>query len=199
MLQSCLHVCSFESRVLGTPIESAVKMSSALVPLQVLWGASGEALPGELVGLLGPSGAGKSSMLEILAGRKSTGAVTGTVLCNGLPLGPSFKRLSCYVPQEDVFVPVSPGPSCLAPLHDCIVVQTWPWANPGDTTTFRAAQLQKAKPESCCTVSFQGPSHDLSSSHTPGLVPESYIALVCCAGAVCVGDAALCSTAEPAL
>ena len=107
-------MCASQIKLVGSthPCQPAAHKVSRVVPLQVLWGASGEALPGELVGLLGPSGAGKSTLLDILAGRKRTGAVTGTVLCNGLPLGPKFKRLSCYVPQEDVFVPVSPGKAC---------------------------------------------------------------------------------------
>ena len=82
--------------------------------LQVLSHTSGEALPGELVGLLGPSGAGKSTLLDLISGRKTTGHVTGSVTCNGLAIGPSLKRLSAYIPQEDVFVPVSVPHSCTA-------------------------------------------------------------------------------------
>ena len=73
--------------------------------LQVLSKAYGAALPGEMVGLLGPSGAGKSTLLDILAGRKSVGKQTGTVSCNGRPLGAASRQLSAYVPQENHFVP----------------------------------------------------------------------------------------------
>ena len=76
-------------------------------PWQVLFGATGQASPGELVGLMGPSGAGKSTLLDIISGRKSTGHLSGHITCNGHRLDHRFKRLSAYVPQEDVFVPVS--------------------------------------------------------------------------------------------
>ena len=133
----------------------------------MLWGASGEALPGELVGLLGPSGAGKSTLLDILAGRKSTGAMTGTVLCNGLPLGPKFKRLSCYVPQEDVFVPVSPGPSWSLPSQAaCLHGQHKALGNPGGSR--HPALLELRSSEYCCTASYQSPGHVWSSGHIPG-------------------------------
>lgn len=59
------------------------------------------------MGLLGPSGAGKSTLLDIIAGRKSTGHVFGSVTCNGQPLEPKSKRMSAYVPQEDMFIAVS--------------------------------------------------------------------------------------------
>ena len=55
---------------------------------------------------MGPSGAGKSTLLDIISGRKTTGHLTGHVTCNGHRLDHRFNRLSAYVPQEDVFVPV---------------------------------------------------------------------------------------------
>ena len=61
--------------------------------------ATGSAKPGEVVGLLGPSGAGKSTLLDILAKRKTSGRISGSVLCNGGKLGADFKRRSAYVPQ----------------------------------------------------------------------------------------------------
>ena len=56
---------------------------------------------------MGPSGAGKSTLLDIISGRKSTGHLSGHITCNGHRLDHRFKRLSAYVPQEDMFVPVS--------------------------------------------------------------------------------------------
>lgn len=42
-------------------------------------GVYGGAGPGDLVALLGPSGAGKSTLMDMLAGRKSVGRLTGQV------------------------------------------------------------------------------------------------------------------------
>eukprot|EP00877_Chromochloris_zofingiensis_P013185 jgi/Chrzof1/811/Cz01g29200.t1 len=71
----------------------------------VLQGVYGHAAPGEMVALMGPSGAGKSTLMDILAGRKSVGNLTGEVLVNGAPRGPEFSRKTTYVPQEDNFLP----------------------------------------------------------------------------------------------
>jgi ATP-binding cassette subfamily G (WHITE) protein 2 len=55
--------------------------------------------------LLGPSGAGKSTLMDILAQRKSVGALTGQLLVGGRPAGRAFMRRTAYVPQDDNFVP----------------------------------------------------------------------------------------------
>jgi ATP-binding cassette, subfamily G (WHITE), member 2 len=77
----------------------------ALVDKVILHPNSGVVLPGEMCALVGPSGAGKSTLLDMLAGRKTTGKLGGTVFMNGRPAGKAFKRNSAYVAQEDVFVP----------------------------------------------------------------------------------------------
>jgi ABC-type multidrug transport system ATPase subunit len=54
---------------------------------------------------MGASGAGKTTFLDILAGRKNNGIVGGEVLVNGNPRHKkTFKRLSGYVMQDDVFM-----------------------------------------------------------------------------------------------
>jgi len=62
---------------------------------------SGLAQPGTITAIMGPSGAGKTSFLDILAGRKNTGEVTGPVLVNGHHRTKTFKRISGYVLQEE--------------------------------------------------------------------------------------------------
>jgi ABC-type multidrug transport system ATPase subunit len=57
------------------------------------------AASGCLQALLGPSGAGKSTLMDILAMRKSTGQLTGTVLLDGQPATQAFIAQSSYIPQ----------------------------------------------------------------------------------------------------
>lgn len=74
-------------------------------PVSILKGLSGVVNPGEMLAIIGGSGAGKSTLLDILAQRKSTGEITGSVKFNGSP-GASLKnllrRLTGYVTQEDI-------------------------------------------------------------------------------------------------
>jgi ATP-binding cassette subfamily G (WHITE) protein 2 len=50
--------------------------------------------------LLGPSGAGKSSLLDILACRKATGSISGSLLLDGrLVTRSTYSRRIAYVPQ----------------------------------------------------------------------------------------------------
>ena len=65
----------------------------------VLRGISGRAAPGEVHALMGPSGAGKSTLMDVLAMRKSTGALAGSVTLNGKPRTAAFLRRAAYVPQ----------------------------------------------------------------------------------------------------
>jgi ABC-type cobalamin/Fe3+-siderophores transport system ATPase subunit len=65
---------------------------------------------GHLQALLGPSGAGKSSLLDILACRKATGSISGSLLLNGVAVTrAAYSRRIAYVPQ------VTTG----APIHGC--------------------------------------------------------------------------------
>ncbi|KIY92351.1 hypothetical protein MNEG_15612 [Monoraphidium neglectum] len=79
--------------------------STAAGPKVVLDDVWGVARPGEMQALLGPSGAGKSTLMDILAMRKSLGALSGRLLVGGAPATKGFVRRTAYVPQEDNFVP----------------------------------------------------------------------------------------------
>lgn len=69
----------------------------------LLRGVSGFALPGTLTALMGASGAGKTTLMDVLAFRKTTGAVRGRISINGVPASQGMvKRVSGYVEQEDV-------------------------------------------------------------------------------------------------
>lgn len=73
--------------------------------LQNVWG---RADPGDMLALMGPSGAGKSTLMDILAGRKSVGNLTGAVLVNARPRKKAeFARKTAYVPQVCVVANVT--------------------------------------------------------------------------------------------
>lgn len=76
--------------------------------LKILHGLTGAVKPGQMLAILGGSGAGKSTLLDILAGRKGTGVIDGTVTYNGTSIGnlkSMVRRLTGYVTQEDILKP----------------------------------------------------------------------------------------------
>jgi ABC-type Mn2+/Zn2+ transport system ATPase subunit len=69
----------------------------------LLHGISGFARPGRMLALMGASGAGKTTLLDVLAGRKNSGVMTGSVMLNGFPKDErSFNRITCYIEQNDM-------------------------------------------------------------------------------------------------
>ncbi|KAF9888262.1 hypothetical protein FE257_008831 [Aspergillus nanangensis] len=58
--------------------------------------------PGNLVALMGCSGAGKTTLLDVLAQRKDSGEIHGSILIDGRPQGISFQRTTGYCEQMDV-------------------------------------------------------------------------------------------------
>ncbi|KAL4932505.1 putative ABC multidrug transporter [Aspergillus undulatus] len=69
---------------------------------QLLDQVFGYVKPGNLVALMGCSGAGKTTLLDVLAQRKDSGEVHGSILIDGRPQGISFQRLTGYCEQMDV-------------------------------------------------------------------------------------------------
>lgn len=70
--------------------------------LQILKGINGRIEPGEMCALMGASGAGKSTLLDILADRKSTGIISGSIFINGLPRTREMMNNTAYVMQDNV-------------------------------------------------------------------------------------------------
>lgn len=68
----------------------------------ILDGVHGQVRPGEILAILGSSGAGKTTLLNILAGRVTTGSLSGQILVNGQRRSKEWKRLSAYVQQDDL-------------------------------------------------------------------------------------------------
>lgn len=86
---------------------------------------SGKFPGSQLIAIMGPSGAGKSTLLDALSGFKTTG-VDGSILLNGrrrdlrkskklivkirmiktLLSTASFRRMSCYITQDDRLQPL---------------------------------------------------------------------------------------------
>jgi len=60
--------------------------------------------PGHVTAIMGPSGAGKTTFLDILAGRKNVGKISGEILVNGIPRPHYFQRISGYVLQDEKFI-----------------------------------------------------------------------------------------------
>eukprot|EP00887_Chlorella_sp_A99_P000586 scaffold17.g586.t1 len=68
--------------------------------LRLLYKVSGVFRPQVLCALMGASGAGKTTLMDVLAGRKTGGVITGAVHLNGFPKDQAtFARLSGYVEQ----------------------------------------------------------------------------------------------------
>ena len=75
-------------------------------PRQVLHGVSAT-VPSSIFAVLGPSGAGKTTMLDIIAGRKSTagGKWSGTISLNGVKMSPlELQQCVGYILQDDVMM-----------------------------------------------------------------------------------------------
>lgn len=87
-------------------VYSVTNKMNPKIKTQLLKGVSGRAHPGEMCALMGASGAGKSTLLDILAGRKTTGEISGDILFNGSERTIAITRASAYVMQDNVHIGV---------------------------------------------------------------------------------------------
>ncbi|CAK4186532.1 unnamed protein product [Aphanomyces euteiches] len=71
--------------------------------LQLINGVSGYALPGTITALMGSTGAGKTTLMDVIAGRKKAGKITGEILLNGYPATDlALQRCTGYCEQMDI-------------------------------------------------------------------------------------------------
>lgn len=71
----------------------------------LLSNVSGFFQPAQMAALMGPSGSGKTTLLDILAGRKNTGTIEGTVMYSGQKATEQFlRRYAGYVEQFDTLL-----------------------------------------------------------------------------------------------
>ncbi|KAG2439064.1 hypothetical protein HYH02_006591 [Chlamydomonas schloesseri] len=76
--------------------------------LELLKGITGFSLPGSMTALMGGSGAGKTTLMDVIAGRKTVGEITGNIWVNGHPKDQaSWARSSGYVEQMDIHSPAT--------------------------------------------------------------------------------------------
>ncbi|AET38437.1 putative ATP-dependent permease ADP1 Ecym_2737 [Eremothecium cymbalariae DBVPG len=72
----------------------------------VLNSVSGVARSGEILAIMGGSGAGKTCLLDILAMKNKTGAVSGNIKVNGTSISKGdFAKIVGFVDQEDYLLP----------------------------------------------------------------------------------------------
>ncbi|CAM0943176.1 unnamed protein product [Alopecurus aequalis] len=74
--------------------------------LQLLSDIAGAFRPGVLTALVGVSGAGKTTLMDVLAGRKTSGSIEGSICLSGYPKKQeTFARISGYCEQFDIHSP----------------------------------------------------------------------------------------------
>ncbi|KAJ5365460.1 multidrug resistance protein CDR1 [Penicillium concentricum] len=74
---------------------------------QLLQGVSGFIKQGQLTAIMGTSGAGKTTLMDVLAQRKDSGRIGGSIMINGKPQGISFQRTTGYCEQNDIHEPTA--------------------------------------------------------------------------------------------
>ncbi|GAV85816.1 ABC_tran domain-containing protein/ABC2_membrane domain-containing protein/PDR_assoc domain-containing protein [Cephalotus follicularis] len=87
--------------------------------LELLKGVSGAFRTGVLTALMGVTGAGKTTLMDVLAGRKTTGYIEGRITISGHPKKQeTFARISGYCEQTDVHSP-------LVTVYESLLYSAW--------------------------------------------------------------------------
>lgn len=74
--------------------------------VQLLQDITGAFRPGILTALMGATGAGKTTLMDVLSGRKTGGAIEGEIRIGGYPkVQDAYSRISGYCEQCDIHSP----------------------------------------------------------------------------------------------
>ncbi|CAI4290188.1 BAF_collapsed_G0005650.mRNA.1.CDS.1 [Saccharomyces cerevisiae] len=96
-----LATLSFENITYSVP-----SINSDGVEETVLNEISGIVKPGQILAIMGGSGAGKTTLLDILAMKRKTGHVSGSIKVNGISMDrKSFSKIIGFVDQDDFLLP----------------------------------------------------------------------------------------------
>ncbi|KAF8658462.1 hypothetical protein HU200_058914 [Digitaria exilis] len=96
--------------------------------VEILKGVSGYFRPGVLTALMGISGAGKTTLMDVLAGRKTSGYIKGSISISGYPKKQEmFARVSGYCEQDDIHSPQ-------VTVHESLLFSAW-LRLPGDVNS----------------------------------------------------------------
>ncbi|KAH9714763.1 ABC transporter G family member 40 [Citrus sinensis] len=101
------HSLTFDEVVYSVDMPQQMKLQGVSDDkLVLLNGVSGAFRPGVLTALMGVSGAGKTTLMDVLAGRKTGGYITGNIKVSGYPKKQeTFARISGYCEQNDIHSP----------------------------------------------------------------------------------------------
>ncbi|XP_057534339.1 ABC transporter G family member 39-like isoform X3 [Amaranthus tricolor] len=87
--------------------------------LKLLKDVSGAFRPGVLTALLGITGAGKTTLLDVLAGKKTSGYIEGSIKVSGYPKDQvTFARICGYCEQVDIHSPY-------VTVYDSLLYSAW--------------------------------------------------------------------------
>ena len=92
----------FLSKIAKAKTEQAAEKKELIL----LNGITAQFKRGKMTALMGQSGAGKTTLMDVIAGYKTGGVITGDVLIDGIPKKNSiWKKISGYAEQNDILNP----------------------------------------------------------------------------------------------
>lgn len=117
--------------------------------LELLKGISGAFRPGVLTALMGVSGAGKTTLLDVLAGRKTSGYIEGTITISGYPKNQkTYARVAGYCEQFDIHSPN-------VTLYESLLYSAWLRLSPEVDRETRKVQFYLSNLDACKITPYE--------------------------------------------